>query len=97
MKEGLRVLVIDDERPIRRFLRVALGARGYDVQEAETGEGGLATAASFRPDLVVLDDRQRLSREPVFGLRRKLPGGAFEGGQLAFEDPADQRDGDKTE
>ena len=55
MKEGLRVLVIDDERPIRRFLRVALGARGYDVQEAETGELGLATAASFRPDLVVLD------------------------------------------
>ena len=55
MKEGLRILVVDDERPIRRFLRVALGARGYDVQEAETGELGLATAASFRPDLVVLD------------------------------------------
>ena len=53
--EGLRILVVDDERPIRRFLRVALGARGYDVQEAETGECGLTAAASFRPDLVVLD------------------------------------------
>jgi two-component system KDP operon response regulator KdpE len=55
MMEGLRVLVVDDERSIRRFLRVSLGARGYDVREAETGELGLSAVASFRPDLVILD------------------------------------------
>ncbi len=55
MKDGLRILVVDDERPIRRFLRVSLCARGYDVQEAETGDMGLTLAASFRPGLVILD------------------------------------------
>jgi two-component system KDP operon response regulator KdpE len=52
---GLRVLVIDDERAIRRFLRVSLTANGHTIVEAATGEEGLAAAASARPDLVILD------------------------------------------
>jgi len=52
---GLRVLVIDDERAIRRFLRVSLSAHGHKVLEAETGKDGLASAASQRPDLIILD------------------------------------------
>jgi two-component system KDP operon response regulator KdpE len=52
---GLRVLVIDDERAIRRFLRVSLAANGHTIVEAATGEEGLAAAASARPDLVILD------------------------------------------
>jgi len=52
---GLRVLVIDDEQAIRRFLRVALVAQGYKVFEAETGAAGLASAAADRPDVIVLD------------------------------------------
>lgn len=50
-----RVLVIDDEAPIRRFLRVALEAEGYGVIEAATARAGLATAARETPALVVLD------------------------------------------
>ena len=49
------LLVIDDEPPIRKFLRVALAGAGYAVVEACTGREGLIAAASHRPDLVVLD------------------------------------------
>ena len=50
-----RVLVVDDEPQIRRSLRVALRANGYDVEEAVTGEDALEQAASRPPDLVILD------------------------------------------
>jgi two-component system, OmpR family, KDP operon response regulator KdpE len=50
-----RVLVIDDEAPIRRFLRVALEAEGHAVIEAVTGREGVAAAARENPGLVVLD------------------------------------------
>lgn len=50
-----RILVIDDEAPIRRFLRVALEAEGYGVIEAATAREGLAAAARETPGLVVLD------------------------------------------
>jgi two-component system KDP operon response regulator KdpE len=49
------VLVIDDEPQIRRALRRALEAQGYQVADAEDGEDGLARAAAGDPDLVVLD------------------------------------------
>jgi len=53
--EGPRVLVIDDEAPIRRLLNVALHAHGYEVTAVGLGQEGLAKAACWRPDLVVLD------------------------------------------
>jgi two-component system KDP operon response regulator KdpE len=52
---GPVVLVIEDERPIRRFLRPTLTSQGYRVVEAETGEEGLLQAATRQPDLVILD------------------------------------------
>lgn len=52
---GPRVLVVDDEPAIRRFLRTALGAHAYVVFEAATGQEGLAAVAVHRPDLVILD------------------------------------------
>jgi two-component system, OmpR family, KDP operon response regulator KdpE len=52
---GPRVLVIDDERPIRRLLRASLSAQGYQVLEAASGQEGLDAAASARPDLIILD------------------------------------------
>jgi two-component system, OmpR family, KDP operon response regulator KdpE len=52
---GPVVLVIEDEPPIRRFLRPSLASQGYRVVEAETGEDGLLQAATRQPDLVVLD------------------------------------------
>jgi two-component system KDP operon response regulator KdpE len=48
-------LVIDDERAIRRLLRLLLESQGYQVCEAETGNLGLQMAASRRPDVIVLD------------------------------------------
>lgn len=50
-----RVLVIDDETQIRRFLDIALRAEGYRVLQASTAEEGLALAATQTPDLVILD------------------------------------------
>jgi two-component system KDP operon response regulator KdpE len=50
-----RILLIDDEAPIRRFLRVALEAEGYGVIDASTAREGLALAARETPALIVLD------------------------------------------
>jgi DNA-binding response OmpR family regulator len=52
---GLRVLVVDDDAPIRLLLRSVLELEGWEVLEAEDGEQGLALAASERPHAVVLD------------------------------------------
>ena len=50
-----RVLVIDDEPQIRRFLDISLRAQGYQVFTAETGEAGLLALATQGADLVILD------------------------------------------
>jgi two-component system KDP operon response regulator KdpE len=55
MSNPLRVLVIDDEPAIRRFLRTSLSAQGYSVLEAEDGETGLAMLQRNALDVVVLD------------------------------------------
>ena len=55
MSTQLRVLVIDDEPPIRRFLRTSLSAQGYAILEAEDGESGLAMLSRNAIDIVVLD------------------------------------------
>lgn len=52
---GMRVLVVDDELAIRRYLRVSLNAHGYVVTEASSGTEALNAAAADRPDLVILD------------------------------------------
>lgn len=49
------VLVIDDEAPIRRLLRLTLEPQGYKVYEAGNGQLGLQEAAARRPDVIVLD------------------------------------------
>jgi two-component system, OmpR family, KDP operon response regulator KdpE len=56
MKEsGYRVLVVDDEPEIRRFLRASLKTHQYEVLEADQGEKALALIAEAHPDLVILD------------------------------------------
>jgi two-component system KDP operon response regulator KdpE len=52
---GPRVLVVDDEPAIRRFLRTSLAAHDYTVFEAVNGRAALAAVAAHRPDLVILD------------------------------------------
>jgi two-component system KDP operon response regulator KdpE len=49
------ILVIEDEPPLQKFLRLTLGAQDYNVIEAVTGEQGLRHAVMGRPDLVILD------------------------------------------
>lgn len=51
----VHVLVIEDEKQIRRFLRMALEADGISVGEAATGGQGIDEAGRSRPDLVILD------------------------------------------
>lgn len=55
MTPGPRILVVDDEPQIHRFLRPALEAAGYAVERADTAAGGLRLAASRAPDAVLLD------------------------------------------
>ena len=55
MNSSPRVLVIDDEAQIRRFLDIGLRAEGYEVLLAATATEGLALAATRTPDLVILD------------------------------------------
>jgi two-component system, OmpR family, KDP operon response regulator KdpE len=50
-----RILVIEDDGPIRRFLEAALTNAGYEVVEAETGRMGLTHILARMPDLVILD------------------------------------------
>jgi two-component system KDP operon response regulator KdpE len=49
------VLVVEDEPQMRKFVRITLAANGYEVLEATTAAEGLQQAASYTPDLVLLD------------------------------------------
>lgn len=55
MTESLRILVVDDEIEIRRFLRVSLTSQNYLVLEAGNGRDALVMASGSRPDLMILD------------------------------------------
>ena len=52
---GARILVVDDEPEILRWLGTSLGHRGFDVVAADSGEEALEHFARRRPDLIVLD------------------------------------------
>lgn len=52
---GPRILIVDDEPAIRRFLNSALAAHGYAVVQAETARDGIAAVHRDKPDLVVVD------------------------------------------
>ncbi|MBF0110955.1 MAG: response regulator [Magnetococcales bacterium] len=49
------VVLIEDEKMIRRYVAMALSASGFKVWESETAEQGLLETASRRPDLIILD------------------------------------------
>jgi two-component system KDP operon response regulator KdpE len=55
MAKPLTVLVVDDEPPIRRFLRTSLAASGYRVVEAADAESAQRLLSAEKPDLVILD------------------------------------------
>lgn len=53
--KGLRILVVEDEKPIRRFLRVSLSAQGCHVFAAENAKEALDLSVSTHPDIILLD------------------------------------------
>ena len=55
MADAHRILVVDDEPNILDVLTMALRFQGFEVETAATGEQALAAAASFKPQLMVLD------------------------------------------
>jgi len=50
-----RILIIDDEKEVRRLLRVTLTAHNFLIDESEDGNIGIKKAAFFKPDLILLD------------------------------------------
>ncbi|MHB8277265.1 MAG: response regulator [Candidatus Humimicrobiaceae bacterium] len=50
-----RILIIDDEKEVRRLLRVTLTAHNFLIDESEDGNTGIRKAAFFKPDLILLD------------------------------------------
>ena len=55
MSDHGQILIVDDERAIRQFLRTSLAAHGYEVVEAAAGEEALRVATLERPDVIILD------------------------------------------
>jgi len=55
LKPKTKVVIIDDEIQIRRFLKASLPPDEYELHEAENGEGGIRLVASTQPDVVLLD------------------------------------------
>jgi CheY-like chemotaxis protein len=52
---SLRVLICDNEEPLRALVRAALAPRGYELLEARDGDESLVRAREAKPDLIVLD------------------------------------------
>ena len=55
MGDRVKVLVIDDEKSIRTFLKTALSAQSYQVINAASGQTGIETALAEKPDIILLD------------------------------------------
>lgn len=53
--QNIRILVVDDEKAIRRFLKVSLTSCGYDIFESSTGSEALEKSVSSHPDIIILD------------------------------------------
>lgn len=54
-QNNLRILVVDDEKSIRSFLKTSLSAYGYGVFEATRGKEALTESVSVHPDVIILD------------------------------------------
>jgi two-component system KDP operon response regulator KdpE len=75
MANAYTVLVVDDEPPIRRFLRTSLGAVGHRVVTSENAAEALAMLVAEKPDVIILDlglpDRSGL--DVIMEIRRRSP------------------------
>ena len=50
-----RILIVDDEPPIQRFLKTALSSGEFSLDQAETGHGALQAVVSVKPDVILMD------------------------------------------
>ena len=50
-----KILIVDDEQAIRRFLRTSLDSHGYEVHEAASGEEAILQTVNIQPELIILD------------------------------------------
>ncbi len=55
MSNKTRILMIEDERPIRAFIRASLGDSDFELKEAENAREGMALVAQLNPQVVLLD------------------------------------------
>lgn len=53
--EQLKILIIEDEKPIQRFLSILTSGHGYDVKSASNGKEGLRYVVNWQPNLILLD------------------------------------------
>lgn len=53
--KAFRILIVEDENQIRRFVRIALEAEDFSVFEAENGTQGLIETSTRQPDLIIID------------------------------------------
>lgn len=77
MEAAPKVLVVDDDEPIRRMVALAFELEGFDVATASDGIEAIVQAESFHPDVMVLDIMMpRMDGLTVLGHLRKQPGTA---------------------
>lgn len=55
MNNNVMILVVEDEKAIRNFMKISLTTQGYKVLESSNGNDGIALFMSYNPDLIVLD------------------------------------------
>ena len=76
-KQALRILVVDDEKAIRSFLKASLSSHGYNVFESATAEEALEKSVSAHPDAIILDlglpDMDGLEVTKEIRKRSKIP------------------------
>jgi two-component system KDP operon response regulator KdpE len=63
-KGNIRILIVDDEKDIRKTLKVALSSHGYSIYEAVNGNEALEFSVSAHPDVIILD----LGLPDIFGI-----------------------------
>lgn len=92
-----RILVVDDEADVRRFLTAVLAKRGYETLQAADGREAFEVARRERPDLVILDLMmpnqsgtdfyRRLARDPELGQTPVIVVSGLAGRHLALREP----------
>ena len=77
MKEKTRILIIDDETPVRQTLRENLEECGFEVREAPDGDEGLRSIDLKAPPHIVITDiimPRKEGLETIIEIRKKFPG-----------------------